>query len=102
MNPVTIAKLNKYISDDCFNKLRKTLFGNILKTSQERIINTEEKLCHISLHKYFAVYVEKSSKAVYLVAEQQTENVSIVAWGSVIGSFIPLLILCRDKTVKPE
>lgn len=47
MNPVRPSKFNKYIINYLFKKLRKVLTGNILKISQEIIVNMKKEVVSV-------------------------------------------------------
>ena len=102
MNPARAMKLNKFIVNDYFTKLRKVLVEMNLMTFPERIFNMDEKGCRLHLHKDPAVYAKKGSKRVHFVSKEHGESVTIVGCGNAIGTVIPPMILLKGKRMKPE
>lgn len=102
MNPARAQKLNRFIVNDHFNKLREILLEMDLMDSPERIFNVDEKGCRLSLHHQQSVLAKKGAKRVHLVAPEHGENVTIVSCGNASGNSIPPTILFKGKRLKPE
>lgn len=102
MNPARAQKLNKFIVNDYFSKLKNILLELNLMNSPEKIFNVDEKGCRLSLHHQQSVLAKKGAKRVHLVAPEHGENVTIVSCGSALGNSIPPTILFKGKRLKPE
>ena len=51
LNPARTEKLNKFIVNDHFEKLKKLVTENNLLKFPEKIFNMDEKGCRLQLHK---------------------------------------------------
>lgn len=102
MNPARAQKLNRFIVNDYFAKLREVLLELDLMDSPEKIFNVDEKGCRLSLHHQQSVLAKKGAKRVHLVAPEHGENVTIVSCGNACGNAIPPTILFKGKRLKPE
>lgn len=102
MNPGRAMKLNKFIANDYFVKLRNILVEMSLMTFPEKIFNMDEKGCRLHLHKDPQVYAKKGSKRVHYVSKEHGESVTIVGCGNAIGTVITPIILFKGKRMKPE
>nr|XP_023026974.1 uncharacterized protein LOC111514962 [Leptinotarsa decemlineata] len=102
MNPARSAKLNKFIVNDYFEKLREVMLKLDILQSPQRIFNIDEKGCRLNIHKLQQVYACKGVKRVHLISQEHAENVSIVSCGNAIGQVIPAMILFKGKRKKNE
>lgn len=102
MNPARAQKLNRFIVNDHFTKLKEILVEMDLMDSPERIFNVDEKGCRLSLHHQQSVLAKKGAKRVHLVAPEHGENVTVVSCGNASGNSIPPAILFKGKRLKPE
>nr|CAH7745913.1 unnamed protein product [Callosobruchus chinensis] len=102
MNPARARKLNRFIVNDHFTKLKEILLEMDLMDSSERIFNVDEKGCRLSLHHQQSVLAKKGAKRVHLVAQEHGENVTVVSCGNASGNSIPPAILFKGKRLKPE
>lgn len=102
MNPARAQKLNRFIVNDHFTKLKEILLELDLMNSPEKIFNVDEKGCRMSLHHQQSVLAKKGAKRVHLVAPEHGENVTIVSCGNASGNSIPPTILFKGKRMKPE
>lgn len=102
MNPGRAAKLNKFIVNDYYNKLKEVMTRLDIFDKPQLIFNMDEKGCRLSLHKQQSVYAKKGSKRVHMVAPEHGENVSIVSCGNALGQVIPPMILFKGKRLQPE
>ncbi|KAJ8931988.1 hypothetical protein NQ314_015034 [Rhamnusium bicolor] len=102
MNLTRAEKLNKFIVNDYFEKLKEVLLELDLMNSPERIYNVDEKGCRLSLHHQQSVLARKGAKRVHLVAPEHGENVTIVSCGNAGGNSIPLTMLFKGKRLKLE
>lgn len=102
MNPARAQKLNRFIVNDHFTKLKEILVEMDLMDSPERIFNVDEKGCRLSLHHQQSVLAKKGAKRVHLVPPEHGENVTVVSCGNASGNSIPPAILFKGKRLKPE
>ncbi|XP_022910060.2 tigger transposable element-derived protein 1-like [Onthophagus taurus] len=101
MNPARTQKLNRFIVNDYFRKLRFTLEKNKMLHTPERIFNMDEKGCRLTLHHQQSVLVLKRTKRVHLVAQEHAENSTVVACVNALGNAIPPMILFKGIRQKP-
>lgn len=102
MNPARAAKLNRFIVEDYFEKLKIVMLKLDVIQSPQRIFNIDEKGCRLNLHKSQQVFARKGAKRVHLISQEHAENVSIVACGNAIGQMIPPMVLFKGKRKKEE
>lgn len=102
MNPARAQKLNKFIVNDHFAKLKEILNNIDIMDKPQCIYNMDEKGCRLALHHQQTVLAKKGAKRVHLVANEHGQNVTIVSCGSALGCAIPPLVLFKGKRLKPE
>lgn len=102
LNAARAAKLNKFIVNDHFAKLRDLYAELDLHDKPHLIYNLDEKGCQLKLHKAPEVLAQKGVRNVHLIAEEHAENVTIVACGNALGNVIPPMILMKGIREKPE
>lgn len=102
MNAARAAKLNRFIVQDYFKKLRDVMIKSAITDKPQSIFNMDEKGCRLNLHKQQVVLAKKGSKRVHMIAEEHAENVTIVACGNALGQAIPPMILMKGIRQKPE
>jgi hypothetical protein len=95
-------KLNKFIVNYHFEKLRNLLVEHDLMTKPERIYNIDEKGCRPTVHHRQTVLSRRGSKRVHLVAPEHAENVTIVACANALGTSIPPMMIFKGQRLKPE
>ncbi|KAJ8930755.1 hypothetical protein NQ314_016410 [Rhamnusium bicolor] len=66
MNPARAQKLNKFIVNDYFEKLKEVLLELDLMNGPERIYNVDEKGCRLSLHHQQGVLKREKEQNVYI------------------------------------
>jgi hypothetical protein len=102
MNPGSAMKLNKFIVNDHFEKLRNLLVKHDLMTKSEMIYNIDEKGCRLTVHHRQTVLARRGAKRVHLVSPEHAENVTIVACVNAFGTPIPPLVIFTGQRLKPE
>lgn len=102
MNPGRAMKLNKFIVDDHFSKLRNVLMEKDFMTKTERIYNIDEKGCRLTVHHQQTVLARRGAKRVHLVAPEHAENVTVVACANALGTSVPPMIIFKGQRLKPE
>lgn len=102
MNAARAAKLNKYIVNDYFQKLKNVMTESGVTDKPQCIFNIDEKGCRLNLHKQQTVLAKKGSKRVHFIAEEHAQNVTVVACGNALGQAIPPMILMKGIRQKPE
>lgn len=101
LNPARAQKLNHFIVDDYFEKLKNLLDRTGLKYKPGNIYNMDEKGCRLMLHHQQKVLAEKGSRRVHLIGSEHGENVTIVACANALGHVIPPMILFKGQRSKP-
>lgn len=96
-NPARAQKLNKFVVEDYFKKLKKVLDENELLNKPEKIYNIDEKGCQLKLHKMPQVLAERGAKRIHLEAPEHAENVTVVSCGNALGQVIPPMLLLKGK-----
>uniref|UniRef100_V5G523 DDE-1 domain-containing protein n=1 Tax=Anoplophora glabripennis TaxID=217634 RepID=V5G523_ANOGL len=99
MNPARAQKLNRFIVNDHFTKLKEILLEMDPMDSPERIFNVDEKGCRLSLHHQQSVLAKKGAKRVHLVAPEHGENVTVVSCGNASGISISAAIVFKGKPI---
>ncbi|XP_030764873.1 uncharacterized protein LOC115889097 [Sitophilus oryzae] len=102
MNVAGAAKLNRFIVNDYFQKLRDVMTESGVINNPQCIFNMDEKGCQLNLHKQQVVLAKKGSKRVHMIAEEHAENVTIVACGNALGQAILPMILMKGIRKKIE
>ncbi|CAH1974188.1 unnamed protein product [Acanthoscelides obtectus] len=102
MNPARAQKVNRFIVNDHFSKLKEILLELDIMDKPERIFNVDEKGCTLNLHHQPSVLAKRGAKRVHLLAPEHGENVTIVSYGNALGNSIPPAILFKGKRMKPE
>ena len=82
LNPARAQKVNKYVVNDYFEKLKEVLLKLNLINKPERVFNMDEKGCRLTLHKQQQVLARKGEKRVHIVASEHAENATVVACGN--------------------
>ncbi|CAG9574363.1 unnamed protein product [Danaus chrysippus] len=91
MNPYRAQKLNRFIVDNHFAKLR-TIYENLdLHGHPERIYNMDEKGCRLTIHHQQSVLAKKGAK-----------SVTIAGCVNALGTIIPPMVIFKGKRLKPE
>lgn len=101
MNPARAQKLNKFIVNDHFKKLKGLLLDNNFQDSPAKIFNMDEKGCRLQLHKDPRVLAKKGADRLHMVANEHGENATIVACGNAVGNVIPPMILFSGVRKNP-
>lgn len=102
MNPGRALKLNPFIVNDHFEKLRQILLEEDLMTKPELIYNIDEKGCRLTIHHQQTVLARKGAKRLHLIAPEHAENVTIVACANAAGNRIPPMVIFKGQRMKPE
>ena len=102
MNPGRAMKLNKFIVNDHFSKLRRVLMEKDFMTKPERIYNIDEKGCRLTVHHQQTVLARRGAKRVHLVAPEHAENATVVACANALGTPIPPMVIFKGQRLKPE
>lgn len=102
LNAARAAKLNKFIVNDHFEKLRNLYEELDLHNNPQLVYNLDEKGCQLKLHKSPEVLAEKGVRNVHMISEEHAENVTIVACGNALGNVVPPMILMKGIRVKEE
>lgn len=101
LNPARAQKLNHFIVDDYFEKLKNLLERTGLKHKPGNIYNMDEKGCRLMLHHQQRVLAQKGARRVHLIGSEHGENVTIVACANALGNVIPPMILFKGQRLKP-
>ncbi|CAK1599673.1 unnamed protein product [Parnassius mnemosyne] len=102
LSPARAQKLNKFVVDDYFKKLKEIMEKLAVQDKPAHIYNIDEKACQLMLHKSSLVLAQKGVKRVHTLASEHAENVTIVSCGNANGNTIPPMILFKGKRLKPE
>uniref|UniRef100_A0A2A4JD70 HTH CENPB-type domain-containing protein n=1 Tax=Heliothis virescens TaxID=7102 RepID=A0A2A4JD70_HELVI len=102
MNPARAQKLNKFIVDDHFQKLRDIYDTRDLHDHPERIYNMDEKGCRLTIHHQQSVLAKKGAKRVHLQSSEHAESVTIAGCVNALGTAIPPMVIFKGKRLKPE
>lgn len=102
MNPARAQKLNKFIVNDHFEKVRNLRESLMIENRPECLYNMDEKGCRISLHHQQTVLAEKGAKRVHQMSNEHAESVTVVGCVNAVGNAIPPIILFKGKRLKPE
>lgn len=102
LNPARAMKLNPFIVNDHFGKLREVMLHLGVVDKPQKIYNMDEKGCRLCLHKQQRVLAQTGARRVHLVAEEHGENATIVACINAVGNAVPPMILYKGKRMKPE
>lgn len=102
LNPARAQKLNKFIVQDHFQKLKSLLEEHNILGKPERLYNMDEKGCRLNLHKEPRVLAKKGARRVHIVGPEHGESVTVVSCANAIGAAIPPMVLYKGKRMKPE
>lgn len=102
LNEARAQKLNKFIVDDYFTKLKTVLDAENLMHKPERIYNLDEKGIRLCLHKSATVMAGKGSNRVHSRGKEHGESVTVVGCVNALGNTVPPMILFKGKILKPE
>ncbi|XP_030760298.1 uncharacterized protein LOC115885495 [Sitophilus oryzae] len=102
MNPARAQKLNRFIVNDHFVKLREILTNLNVMGKPQHIYNMDLKGCRLALHHQQSVLAKKGAKRVHFVAHEHGQNVTIVSCGNALGSAVPPVVLFKGKRMKQE
>lgn len=102
MNPARAQKMNPFIVNDYFGKLKDVYTKLKLFDKPGNVYNMDEKGCRLTIHKQQSVLAKRGAKRVHLVAPEHGENVTIVACGNALGQAIPPMIIFKGQRCKPE
>ncbi|KAK9679761.1 DDE superfamily endonuclease [Popillia japonica] len=106
MNPARAQKMNRFIVNDYFSKLKDIFIKLELFDKPGNVYNMDEKGCRLTIHKQQTVLARKGAKRVHLTAPEHApehgENVTIVGCGNALGQAIPPFILFKGKRLTPE
>lgn len=102
MNPARAQKLNKFIVNDYFGKIREVFEELDIHANPQNLFNMDEKGCRLTIHHQQQVIAQKGSKRVHLVAPEHAENVTIAGCCNALGNAIPPMIIFKGKRLKPE
>ena len=97
MNPGRAMKLNKFIVNDHFEKLRNILVELDLMTKPERIYNIDENGCRLTVHHQQTILARRGAKRVHLVAPEHVENITNVACANARGIPIPPIVIFKGQ-----
>lgn len=102
LNPARAQKLNRFIVNDYFEKLKTVMTDLDLMQKPQSIYNIDEKSNRLCLHKAPVVLARKGAKRVHNIASEHGENVTIVSCGNALGHMIPPTILFKGERLRPE
>lgn len=102
MNPARAQKLNKFIVDDHFSRIKIIYEKLDVKHHPEKIYNMDEKGCRLTIHHQQSVLAKKGAKRVHLQSSEHAENVTIAGCVNALGNAIPPMIIFKGKRLKPE
>ncbi|XP_026318758.1 uncharacterized protein LOC113229402 [Hyposmocoma kahamanoa] len=102
MNPARAQKLNKFIVDDHFSKIKAVYDDLDLKNHPERIYNMDEKGCRLTIHHQQTVLAQKGAKRVHLQSSEHAESVTIAGCVNALGTAIPPMVIFKGKRLKPQ
>lgn len=102
LNEARAEKLNRFIVQDYFEKLKDIFKMLDIMNKPERIFNVDEKGCRLSLHRQPVVLARKGSRRVHYRGKEHGENVTIVSCGNALGSVIPPMILFKGQRMKRD
>lgn len=102
LNPSRAQKLNRFIVNDHFEKLKNVMIEMDVMQKPQSIYNVDEKGNRLCLHKAPLVLARKGSKRVHNIASEHGQNVTIVSCGNALGQVIPPIILFTGERLRPE
>lgn len=102
MNPARAQKLNKFIVNDYFEKIREVFEELNIHGNPQNLFNMDEKGCRLTVHHQQQVIAQRGAKRVHLVAPEHAENVTIAGCCNALGNAIPPMIIFKGKRLKPE
>ena len=102
LNPARAMKLNKFIVEDHFQKLRKVMIEKDFISHPERIYNIDEKGTRLTIHHQQTVFARKGAKRVHLVAPEHAENITVVACANAIGNVVPPMVIFKGQRMNPD
>ncbi|KAF9420025.1 hypothetical protein HW555_003619 [Spodoptera exigua] len=102
MNPARAQKLNKFIVNDHFEKLKEVYDKLNLRDHPERIYNMDEKGCRLTIHHQQNVLAKKGAKRVHLQSSEHAESVTIAGCVNALGTAIPPMVIFKGQRLKPE
>lgn len=102
MNPARAQKLNKPIVTNHFDTIKKIYDELDIPNHPERLYNTDEKGCRLTLHHQQQVLAAKGTKRVHFIAQEHAENVTIAMCVNATGNSVPPMIIFKGKRLRPE
>lgn len=102
LNPARAIKLNSFIVNDYFKKLREVMIELDIMDKPQCIYNIDEKGCRLTLHHQQTVLAQRGARSVHLIAPEHAENVTIVACANALGHAIPPMVLFKGQRVNPD
>ncbi|XP_044597769.1 uncharacterized protein LOC123274265, partial [Cotesia glomerata] len=102
INPARAQKLNKFIVDDHFLKIKIIYEKLNVKHHPGKIYNRNKKGCRLTIHHQQSVLAKKGAKRVHLQSSEHAENVTIARCMNALGNAIPPMIIFKGKRLKPE
>lgn len=102
LNPARAQKLNRFIVNDHFEKLKTVMLEIGLMDKPQSIYNIDEKGNRLCLHKAQTVLAKRGARRVHNVASEHGENCTIVACVNALGHAVPPVILYKGNRLKPE
>lgn len=102
LNEARAQKLNRFIVNDYFEKLKAVMQDNSLMQRPDKIYNLDEKGIRLCLHKSPKVLAKKGAKRVHQRGKEHGENVSIVGCVNAIGNALPPVVIFKGKRIDEE
>lgn len=102
LNPARAQKLNKSIVTKHFETVKKIYDELDITNHPERLYNTDEKGCRLTLHHQQQILAAKGSKRVHFVAQEHAENVTIAMCVNATGNSVPPMVIFKGKRLRPE
>jgi hypothetical protein len=85
-------KVNRFIVEDYFDKIKELLMWSDIKNKPERICNANEKGCRLRLHTEPKVLDQKGAKRVHTVAHEHGGEISVVSLGGAMENAVRYFI----------
>lgn len=93
MNPARALKLNKPIVTNNFEAIKKIYDELDIPNHPDRLYNTNEKGCRLTIHHQQQDLAAKGTKRVYFVSQEHADNVTIAMCVNATGNSVPPMII---------
>lgn len=101
MNPARAQKHNKPIVTKHFEAIKK-VYELDITNHPERLYNTDEKGCRLTLHHQRQVLAAKGTKIMQFIAQEHAENLTIAMCVNATGNSVPPMVIFKGKRLRSE